>query len=215
MKRLLGPIFALAVVGVFASASAATATTIDLTADHCTGGCAPPGTIFGTVTLTQNLANVDVTVHLNSPFEFAKTGAADMQAFKFNASGVVLGDITVNQTVPGQTLIADTGAFNGDGTGTFVFGIACSTCGGGLSTAFANNLVFHVANATIADLTAANALGFVFAADIGNPTTGKTGPIGALFQPGPVPQSTVPEPTSLVLVGTGFLAVARKLRRKA
>lgn len=210
MKRLLGPIFALAVVGVLASASVATATTIDLTVDHCTGGCAPPGTTFGVVTLTQNGANVDVTVHLNSPFEYAKTGAADFQAFKFNATGVVVGDITVNQTVPGQTLIADTGAFNGDGTGAFVFGIACSTCGGGLSSAFANDLVFHVANATIADLTAANALGFVFAADIGNPTNGNTGPIGAL-----PPPPRVPEPTSMVLVGSGFLLVARRLRRKA
>src|SRR5437660_7095767 len=60
----------------------------DLTSDHCTGGCGPAGTVFGTVTLTQVGTAVDVTVHTNDPFGYAKTGAADDQAFKFNATGV-------------------------------------------------------------------------------------------------------------------------------
>src|SRR5262252_2473092 len=81
----------------------------DLTIDHCTGGCGPAGTVFGTVTLVQNGANVGVTVHLNSPYVYAKTGAGDFEAFKFNAVGVALADITVNQTFSGQTLAAQTG----------------------------------------------------------------------------------------------------------
>src|SRR5262245_40277371 len=48
------------------------------------------------------------------------------QLFKFNATGVVVGDITVVQTFAGQTLQANTGAFNGDGTGPFSFGISCT-----------------------------------------------------------------------------------------
>src|SRR5262245_47854706 len=70
----------------------------DITSDHCTGGCAAPGTIFGTVTLQQNLTTVDITVDLNDPFVWARTGAADQQFFKFNAVDVTTADITVNQT---------------------------------------------------------------------------------------------------------------------
>ena len=138
------------------------AVSFDLTSDHCTGGC---GTApFGNVTLTQNGTAVDVTVHLISPNQFVKTGSADDQAFKFNGTGVALGDITVDAHVPG--LDAATGAFNGDGTGNFVFGINCPSCGDGASGEFANDIVFHVADAVIADLDAPNNLGIIFVADI-------------------------------------------------
>src|SRR5690242_8656898 len=81
-----------------------------LTSDHCTGGCGTPP--FGSVTLNQNGTTVDVTVDLFGTNAFVKTGAGDDQAFKFNATGVVLGDITVDQTVAGQTLAPQTGVFN-------------------------------------------------------------------------------------------------------
>jgi hypothetical protein len=184
----------------------------DLTIDHCSnvGGCGPAGTVFGTVTLATSGANVNVTVHLNSPFAYAKTGAGDNQAFKFNAVGVALTDITITSTVPGQTLMADAGTFNGDGTGSFGFGIICSTCGGGLSSAFSNDIAFTVANASIADLTAPNADGFTFVGDIGNTLTGATGPIGS------GPPRSVPEPSSLLLLGSALagLGVMRKRLRK-
>src|SRR5215468_76068 len=82
-------------LGATSSLQAATVYNLDI--DHCSGvgGCGPAGTIFGTVSLTQNGVNVDITVHLNSGFGYAKTGAADFQAFKFNGTGIVLGDITV------------------------------------------------------------------------------------------------------------------------
>jgi hypothetical protein len=209
-KKLLAiaPVIAFLVV---VTAPAGMADSFNLSIDHCSIPCAPIGTIFGTDTLTQNGTTVDVTVHLNSPFEYAKTGAADSQAFKFNATGVVLGDITVDQTVPGQTLAAETGAFNGDGTGQFTFGIECTTCGNGLSSAFSNDITFHVANAVISDLTVPNNLGFVFVADVGNPSNGNTGPIGA------TPATTpVPEPASIWLLGSAMvgLGFVRKRTRK-
>src|SRR5438477_13072822 len=118
-------IVALLVVVLAVAVPNAEALTFNLTSDHCTGGC---GTApFGTVTVTQNGTTVDITVDLATGYSFAKTGSADFQAFKFNGTGITLADITVDQTVPGKLLIADTGAFNGDGTGNFSFGIACPT----------------------------------------------------------------------------------------
>jgi hypothetical protein len=166
----------------------------NLTSDHCdgTGGCGTPP--FGSVTLTQNGTTVDVDVDLFGTNAFVKTGSVDFQAFKFNATGVVLGDITVNQNNPGQTLAAQTGAFNGDGTGNFSFGIACTTCGGGASDKFSTDVIFHVANATIADLTVPNGSGITFVADIIG-STGNTGPVDA----------TVPVPAPLI--GHGLLVL--------
>src|SRR6266550_2258979 len=117
--------------GVASVSTPASAIVFDLTSNHCTvqADCGAPGTVFGTVTLTQNGTTVDVTVDLNNPpYVWAKTGSADFEAFKFNATGVVVADITVDQTFAGQTLVAETGAFNGDGTGAFAFGIDCTTC---------------------------------------------------------------------------------------
>ena len=194
---LLAPLVMILMVLTAPSASAVTVS-YNLTSDHCTGagGCGPAGTVFGVVTLTQNGTTVDVTVTLNAPFVYAKTGAVDFLAFKFNATGIVLGDVSVDQTWAGETLTAVAGVFDGDGTGDFFFGIKCDTCGNGISL-ISSPISFHVANATIADLTAANADGNVFVADIGNPITGRTGPIDATVPNPPV----VPEPSTLLLLG--------------
>jgi hypothetical protein len=178
----------------------------NFTSDHCTGTCGTPP--FGTVTLEQNGTDVDFLVHLFDPSYFVKTGAGDYQAFMFNATGVVLGDITVDPHTP--VLAATAGAYS-NGAGTFAFGIWCPGCNiGGNTTsgdaAFNADIAFTVANASIADVTVPNLLGNVFAADIlGN--NGLTGVVDA---------STVTVPDggmTLMLLG-GALVGLGALRRK-
>jgi len=194
----------LLVAGFLVSAPYANADTFLFTSDHCTGGC---GTApFGTVTVNQNGANVDIVVTLAAGYSFVKTGSADFQAFKFNAVGVVLGDITVDAHVP--VLVAATGAFNGNGTGTFAFGINCPSCGNGASDDFTAPISFHVANATVADLTQPNALGNIFVADVLAPN-GNTGPIDVS-----TPPITTPEPATLTLLGLGLFGAGIVLRKK-
>jgi hypothetical protein len=187
--------------GLMVAAPPAQAIVFDLTSDHCTGGC---GTApFGTVTVTQAGTGVHVVVDLAdgppNTVSWAQTGAADFQLFKFNATGVVLGDISVIQTFAGQTLQANTGTFNGDGTGPFSFGISCTTCGNG-ALAIASNVDFIIANATIADITTPNVpQGNIFVADVFSSQTGNTGPVDV--------NHTVPEPTTLLLLGSSLIGV--------
>ena len=199
MRMLL--VLAVLGVGLIAATTPAEALLFELTSDHCTDGC---GTApFGTVDVVQNGANVTITVDLATGYSFVKTGAADDQAFKFNGVGVALGDITVAAHTP--LLEAATGAFNGDGTGNFSFGINCPSCAGGASGAFTDNIVFTVANATIADLTQLNNLGNIFVADVLAPN-GNTGPVDVSTAP-------VPEPATLFLIGTGMVGVGMWRRK--
>ena len=185
-------------IGLLATALPAQAITFQLTSDHVTGGAGTPP--FGTVTVTQNGANVDITVALATGYSFVKTGSADFQNFKLNATGVILGDITIDAHVP--SLVAATGAFNGDGTGIFAFGINAPTAANGGAGAFTSDIVFHVANATIADLTAPNALGNIFVADILAPN-GNTGPVDVTATVTTVPDSG----STFLLLGVGLFGI--------
>src|SRR5262245_12525645 len=201
-KWALAAAVALLVAG---GATSASAITFQLTSDHCTGGCGTPP--FGTVDVTQVGANVGITVTLAAGYQYAQTGAADGQLFKFNGTGVALTDIVVGAHVP--ALAAATGALNGDGTGNFTFGINCPTCGNG-PAGFGGAISFTVNNSTIADVTAGNNLGNIFVADVLAPN-GNTGPVDVHAVPGPVVGAGLP---GLVMACGGLVALGRRRRRQ-
>jgi hypothetical protein len=159
------------------------AITFDFTSEHCAGCGTGP---FGTVDVTQIGVNVQIRVDLATGISWAQIGQTDLQLFKFNASLASLGDISVNQTFPAQILVANIGSFNGDGTGSFSFGISCPTCGPG-SLGYTSDIVVSIANATISDVTGFNNLGNIFVAGIFNSQTLDSGPVDVSIQPFGVP----------------------------
>ena len=202
----------------------ASADVFNFTSCHISTGCPAAGTVFGTVTLTQSGTSVNFDVVLNSGTRFVETGAGGGSLFLFNdaLSGSTITGITT--TLNGATVTVIPGGVSGstnqspaimaDGTGTFTANVFCtvaSDCNGGSTPTF-NDLHFTVTSATLAQLETANANGNLFVADIlcGASVTGCAG------QTGPVDVSTpaVPEPVSMLLFGSGLVAIGAKLRRR-
>ena len=209
MKNKLTPLLSgICLAGVLALPMGAMAVSYDITVDHSSGsGLGTPP--YGTVTLNQNGSAVDFTVHLVTGYEYVLTGAGDNMDFKFNATGVSLGDITITQNAP-KTLIAQTGSFNGDGTGSFGFGITGDGQKNGGAGKFASDIMFSVANSTIGDFTTANSLGFLFVVDIISPDGKSTGPAAVT---GTNTRSVPDGASTMALLGTG-LAGLGLVRRK-
>ena len=202
---MLKKILLLSAALALASAPFAHADTIyTLTQDGCTGTC---GTApFGTIDLAQTTSSlVTVTLTLTSGERFAGTGAGD--ALEFNLAGnpaITIGSITSGFGVGPSP---DTASF----AGSFGYSVACTSCTGGKATNPAGPLSFTVTSAsgvTIADFIA-NSGGYFFASDIVG-VNGNTGNVAALGNTTP----SVPEPSSLLLLGTGALGVAGLIRRR-
>ena len=198
---------ALLLAGLLAGAPARADVIAYFIYDFCSGGCGTPP--FGSVTLHQNGTTVDVDVDVKDfGNKFIKTGSGvlDTNAFEFNGLGVGLADITVDAHSP--ALVARAGAFGKTALGSFAFGIQCPGCSNGAGDAFSADIVFHVADATIADLARLNAGGFNFAADIlaGNGNT------GAIAAPAPPIGHGLPAAALTIagsLLGAWFLAKRR------
>jgi len=209
-------------VALIATATPAQADTFNLTSCHFSSGCPTAGTSFGTVTLTQSGTSVLFDVVLNDGNLFVQTGAGGKSFFLFNDSlsgsevqniTVTLDGTDVTSAIAGGVSGTTGTSIHADGAGDFTASVGCNVdadCNGASGTD-ANDLHFTVTNATLAQLEVANASGNFFVADILCGQVGCTGGPTGLVD---VNTPAVPEPTTLLMVGTALAGLGGAWRRR-
>jgi PEP-CTERM motif len=195
------------------------ADTYTFTIDKCPGtnGCGV-GSGIGTITTQQDGANtVEITVSLGG-LDFSNS-AFHGDNFLFNIAGTPA--ISISSVTPGWELVSTTaGSLGGDGW-SFDYALTCDFNQGG-----ACHGTGHTAPGTLTfDVTAPGLIPWDFwtprdytspdfAADVFSNSTGNGGLIGATYTSGVGVPPQVPEPASVVLLGTVMLLAVQAARRR-
>ena len=170
----------------------------------------------GQVTLHQNGNSVDVSVTLtHAGSGFIETGSHT--TFTFDLAGTPAVNIVF--TSPGFHFDGS-GTFTQAGFGDFTYGVSCNSsgsplCGPGASNQVPPPLQFTVSK-TVGSVLISDFIGngnspsSFFAADIFDGSVGLTGLVGAT-----APGTPTPEPSSLLLFGTGLSTAALFLKRRS
>jgi len=175
-----------------------------------TGSGSPPAGPYGTVDLSQDGANVDVTVTLAAGEGFTNTGAG--AALTWDLAGEPVVTIT-NLDATKFTVSHDgTSTGNLDGTGSWFYEIDCTAaaCGSGGNNPYPGPLTFTIDNISTSDFIINNktANGYSFATDIctqrgaESGCSGITGDVVASDTPAPAP---IPEPATLCILAAAVL----------
>ena len=216
------------------SQAVAASITFNLNQDGCggTGGCTNGGSA-GTVTITDggtpgapdnglDTNEVNVSFALASGYLFSNS--ASKGRLSFNLSGtpaITIDDLngtgadgTTDTTSDFNLVSGSAGSLKTPPFGDFEYAIVCNVCQGGQTSNPGGTVSWDVVltGITISSFVA-NDSGYFFATDVLGPATGNTGDVGAKGPDTP-PALVTPEPTSLLLLGSGLLLGVKRFRRK-